>query len=204
MHRKTLVPIVVTALTIDVGALLFFAAARRSPSNLPGVGALIVGAIVTVGALVMLIRRTVGREWAKMVAETNAALRSLAGRCGLDLLEPQAGSKVASPFDVCAEARGVFLGVRVRASVEPLSTDELTFSLRLQGGVTSAASFEALSPTADRVAVDERGVTLNLHRKRRFWRLSALTYDCLPETDVARLLSALESGCSALRPAATP
>lgn len=203
-RHKMLVSMVVAVLTIDVGALLFFAATRRSPSNVPGVCALVVGATVTAGALVMLIQRTVGREWAKVVSETNGALRSLADRCGLDLFEPQAGSKGASSLDVFSEARGVFLGIYMRASVEPFATDELTFSLRLQGGVTSGTSLEALGSMADRVAVDERGITLNFHRKRRFWKISALTYDRLPETDVARFLSALECGCTAVRSAAAP
>jgi len=138
--------IVVATLSTDIGALLFFAATHGNPSSILGVGAIIVGAMVTVGALVVLIQRAVGRDWAKMVAETNATLRSLAERCGLDLVEPQAGSKVAPGLDVFAEARGAYLGVHLRASVEPFATDALTFSLRLQGGVTSAGSLEAVGP----------------------------------------------------------
>jgi hypothetical protein len=196
--------LVVAAIVLDVGALLFFVATRRDPSNTPGIVAVMVAAIVTVGALVLLIQRTTGRELAVVVSETNAALRSLADQAGLDLVEPQAGSDASRRTPVFVEARGVCFGVHIRASVEPIATDELTIALRFQGRVIDAASIEELRRSVDGLAVDGQGLTLYLGRKTRFWKPFLLTYDRLPETDGSRLWKILQSGCALLRAAAVP
>lgn len=196
--------LVVAAVVLDVGALLFFVATRRDPSNTPGAVAIMVAAVVTVGTLVLFIHRNTSRELAAMVFETNAALRSLAEQGGLDLDQLQADSKVTRWTPVFVEARGTCVGVRIRASVEPIASDELTMALRFQSRAISAASLEELRKLVDGLAVDEQGLTLYLGRRTRFGKSVFLTYDRLPETDVSRLLKALEGGCALLRTAAIP
>jgi hypothetical protein len=199
MRMSAATIILVAALVLDIGAVLFFRMSGQDPSTTPKMVAICVAAIVTVGAAIVQFHGLGARQWNAVVAETNAAMRALADHAKLDFVEPPREADSGSASAAFAEARGSYCGVQMRVSVEPVATDHLSMALLFPRLAVDEKQLGSLSDVADRIARDGGGITLFLDRRPRFWLF--VDYDRIPESNVARLESALERVCALARDA---
>jgi hypothetical protein len=193
--NQMVIAVLAAVLAVTAGTLLWFRGSPDQTTPKVLLGFAVCAAFVGGFAFLELraYRRLAGEQRA-MESETNVALRAVAEHLQFEFLEPVQWRDPKLDTGPFGEARGIYRGLRVRLSVESTMTDTLSTVLLLVRIAMDKSQLASLKPFVNRVRCDDAGVTLHLERRPRFSSLTTL--DGIPETNVARIIAALDHACS--------